>query len=104
MTGNKSWFRNLKPKESGVVNIVDSIKSRIVGIGNVDKDDFDLIIDVMLLEGLTHNLFSISQFCDQGYRIVFEPSQYVIKDSTYDKIILTVRRSGNTYILYLDDL
>ena len=35
---------------------------------------------------------------------MFEPFQYVIKDSTTDKIILIARRRDNTYVLYLDDL
>ena len=58
----------------------------------------------MLVEGLTHNFLRISQFYDQSYRVVFEPSQCVIKDSTTNKIILITRRRGNTYVLYLDDL
>ena len=69
MTGNKSWFKNLKPKDGGIVKFADGVKSRILGIGNIGKNDFDLIIDIMLVEGLTHNLLSIIQFCDQGYRV-----------------------------------
>ena len=64
MNGNKSCFRNLKPKDARVVKFADGIKSKIVGIGNVGKNDSDLITDVMLVEGLTHNLLSINQFCD----------------------------------------
>ena len=58
----------------------------------------------MLVEGLTHNLLSISQFCDQGYKVMFEPSRCIIKDSTSDKIILTAKRHDNINILYLDVL
>ena len=83
------------------MKFADDIKSKIIGIGNVGKNDSDLITNVMLVEGLTHNFLSINQFCDHGYRVVFEPSQYVIKDSTSDKIILTARRHDNTYVLYL---
>jgi len=104
MTGNKSWFRNLKPKDGEIVKFADGIKSKIVGIGNVGKNNSDLITDVMLVEGLTHNLLSISQFCDQAYRVIFEPSQCIVKDSTSDKIILAAKRRNNTYVLYLDDL
>ena len=68
------------------------------------RNNYDLITDVMLVEGLTHNLMSISQFCDQDYRVVVEPSQCVIIYSTFDKIILTARRHDNIYVLYLDDL
>ena len=35
---------------------------------------------------------------------MFEPSRCIIKDSATDKIILTVRRHDNTYVLFLDDL
>ena len=60
MTGNKSWFRNLRPKDGGVMKFADGTKSKIVGIGNVSKNDSDLITDSMLVEGLTHNLLNIS--------------------------------------------
>ena len=60
MTGNKSWSKNLRPKNGGVVKFANGIKSKIIGIGNVGKNNSDLIIDVMLVEGLTHNLLSIS--------------------------------------------
>ena len=102
--GHKSWFRNSRPKDGGIVKLANTIKSKIVGRGNVSKNDSDLITDVMLVEGLTHNLLSISQFCDQGYRVVFEHSRCIIKDSTSDKIILIARRHDNTYVLCLDDL
>ena len=53
MTKNKSWFKNLRPKGGGIVKFADGIKSRIVDIGNVGKNDSDLITDVILVEGLT---------------------------------------------------
>ena len=104
MTVNKSWFRNLRPKDDGVVKFADGIKSIIVSIGNIGKNDSDLITDIMLVEGLTHNLPSIIRFYDQGYKIVFEPFCCIIKDSIIDKIILTARRHDNTCVLYQDDL
>ena len=54
MTRNKFWFRNFRPKDGGVVKFVDSIKSKIVGIGNVGKNDSDLITNVMLVEESEH--------------------------------------------------
>ena len=92
MTRNKSSFRNLRPNDGVVMKFVDDIKSKIIGIDNVGKNNFDLITDVMLAEGLTHFLLSISQVYDQGYRVMFEPSRCIIKDSTSDKIILTAKR------------
>ena len=57
-------FRNLRPKDGGVVKFTNDIKPRIVGIGNVGKNDSNLMTDVMLVEELTHSLLNISQFCD----------------------------------------
>ena len=53
MIGNKSWFRNLKPKDGGLAKFANGIKSKIMGIGNVDKSNSDLNTNVMLVEGLT---------------------------------------------------
>ena len=104
MTKNRSWFKNLRPKDKEVVKFADEIKSKIIGIGNVGKNNSNVIIDVMLVEGLTHYLLSISQFCEQGYKVIFELLRCIIKDSTSDKIILTAKRRDNTCVLYLDDL
>ena len=35
---------------------------------------------------------------------MFKPSRCIIKESTSDMFILTIKRHNNTYILYLDDL
>ena len=59
MTGNKSWFTNLRSKDRGVVRLANGIKSKIIGIGNLGKNNSDLITNIMLIEGLTHNLLSI---------------------------------------------
>ena len=83
------------------MKFADGIKSNIVGIVNIGKNNSDLITDVMLVERLTHNLLSISQFRDQGYKVVFEPSRCIIKDSTSDKIILIAKRHDNTYVLLI---
>ena len=40
--------------------IADNVQSNLGGIDNVGKNDSDLIIDIQLLEGLKHNLLSIS--------------------------------------------
>ena len=54
-------------------------KGKIIRIGKVH----DSIDDVLLVEGLTHNLISISQLCDKGYRVIFKKPHCAIfeKDS-----------------------
>ena len=53
----------------------------------------------MLVDGLKHNLFSISQLCDKGFKVIFESSHRIIKDSQIDKIIFMGHRNENVYIV-----
>ena len=53
MTRNKSWFRNLRSKDGGVMKFADDLKSKIIGIGNVGKNNSNLITNIILVEGLT---------------------------------------------------
>ena len=46
-------------------------QEKIVGIGKVGKNLSCCIDDVMLIEGLTYNLLSISQLCDKGHKVTF---------------------------------
>ena len=43
MTGKKSWFKNLRPKDGGIVKFADEIKSKVIGIGNVGKNNSNII-------------------------------------------------------------
>ena len=52
----------------------DNNKGKILGRGtNGDKNTF-LINDVLFMEGLKHNLLSISHLCDKSYQITFKPN------------------------------
>jgi len=61
MTGDKRKIKNLKRKDQGFVTYVDNNKGKIIGIGDVGGGDTLEIKDVLLVEGLKHNLLSISQ-------------------------------------------
>ena len=80
---------------------VDNVRSHIVGIGNAVKNDFDLINDALLVERLKHNLLSISKFCNKAYNVIFESSQCILEDSTFDGVILSTTRHLNTYVVFL---
>ena len=60
MTGDKILFRNLQWKKRGVAAFNDNICSHIMGMCNVDKNDSNLIADVLLVKGLQNNLLNIS--------------------------------------------
>ncbi|KAA3470234.1 Copia protein [Gossypium australe] len=60
MTGGKSDFIKLKPKSGGVVIFGDNSKGKIEGIGFIGKNSLILIENVLHVNGLKHNLLSIS--------------------------------------------
>ena len=54
----------------------------------------------MLVDVLKHNLLSISQLCDKVFKVIFESSHCIIKDSQNDKIIFMVHRNENVHTIY----
>jgi len=58
------------------------------------------IIFVILIEGLKHNLISISQICEKGFKVVFEPSHCLIFDAC-GSIMLIEKRVNNIYLFDL---
>ena len=75
ITGDSSSLSNLiKKKDGGNITFGDNAKGRIIGVGNIGNDISTLIEDVFLVDSLKHNLLSVSQLCDKGYRVIFNAS------------------------------
>nr|ABH08430.1 putative integrase [Beta vulgaris] len=89
MTGDKTKFLSLTTYEGGSVTFGDNKKGNIVAMGKV-------------VEGLKHNLLSISQFCDKGNTVKFDKEKCLIINIKTKKVILEGTRKGNTYIVDLD--
>jgi len=68
MTGDKSKFVSIIFKH---VTYGDN-KGRILGRGSIGDNSILLIHDVLYVEGLKHNLLSISQLCHKGYQVIFK--------------------------------
>ncbi|VFQ73469.1 unnamed protein product [Cuscuta campestris] len=58
MTGDASKFRSLEYFKGGNVVFGDNNKGRIIGSGTVGKDNATTVENVLLVEGLKHNLLS----------------------------------------------
>ncbi|RVW33309.1 hypothetical protein CK203_085330 [Vitis vinifera] len=65
MTGDESKFAFLTKRKGGYVTFGDNSKGRIIGQGNIGNGTSSLIESVLLVDGLKHNLLSISQLCDK---------------------------------------
>ena len=101
-TGDKAIFSSISPKDGGYAICGDNAKGKIVGQGKVDKSPNLTIDDVLLVNGLKHNLLSISQLCDKNCKIVFEPSRCVVYDDN-ECALFMCSRNNNIYVVDLCD-
>ncbi|XP_072076806.1 uncharacterized protein [Arachis hypogaea] len=56
------------------------------------------------VDGLKHNLLSISQLCDLGYVVTFRKSDCRVINEKTGAVLFVAKRSDNVYGLTLDDL
>ena len=98
MTGDINLLEDVRKENGPSVTFGDSNKGKTIGYGVIRKGKVT-IKDVSLVEGLTHNLLSISQFCDKGMQCQFTTSNCFIKDGTSGVTLLTGIRKNNVYIV-----
>lgn len=68
MTRNENVFSTVV---GGKVTFRDGAKGSIKEKGTLDSDDQPVLENVYYVEGLTANLISISQLCDDGLKVIF---------------------------------
>ena len=96
-------FASLSSKDGKFVTFGDNNKSKIIGIGNVDKEHSPIIENVLYVNRLKHNLLSISQLCDKRNRVIFDNAICTIESIKDNKILFVGKRVENVYIFTIDD-
>ena len=71
MTRDRSLFKVFKSKKGGNVTFSDGSKSQMKGKGTISLPGLPNIANVLYVEGLRVNLLSISQICDQDFKVLF---------------------------------
>ena len=104
MTGDKKQFNKLDAKNGGHVTFGDNAKDKIIGIGRIGNPQSLSIHHVLLVDGLKHNLLSISQLCDIGNKVTFYPKNYFVSSLDEDKIIFSDERVDNVYVINLNKI
>jgi hypothetical protein len=74
------------------------VKGKIVGIGNLIKHGLPRLDNVLLVKGLTANLISISQLCNQGLEVNFNKHEGKITDKKGEVLMRGTRSKDNCYI------
>ena len=68
----------------------DDSKGKIIGIGNIKIGLSPLIENVVLVDGLKHNLLSINQPCEKGLSVIFYDSTYDIFNEKMNSYVFSV--------------
>ena len=69
--GDQGLFNNVIFKEGGKVYYDDNSQGKIIGMGSISFEH--LVVDnVFLVDGLKHNLVSISELFDMNYEVYFD--------------------------------
>ena len=87
MTGDKSLLKDYVKMKGPVISFGDNNKGFTLGYGTVVSGNVSFE-DVALVEGLKHNLLSVSQLGDKGFSTRFNSDGFVVKNMKSVGIVL----------------
>jgi hypothetical protein len=88
MIGDKGKFLSLIERKSGNVTFGNDAPGKIKGKGMVSlSNGKGKSQDVLLVDGLKHNMLSVSQMCDRGCEVVFTSKDYKIKSVSSGQVV-----------------
>jgi hypothetical protein len=101
MTGYKDKFFSISKIKIGNVTFGNDEPGKIKGKGMVSlSNGKGKAQDVLLVDGLKHNLFSVSQMCDRGCEVMFTSKDCKIKSVNSGQLVAKVIRTyNNVYVL-----
>ena len=102
MTGDKFKLTNFISKEGGYVIFRDNNKGKIIREGNIGNQYKTQIKNVLYDDGLKHNLKSINQPCDKGFKIDFNKNCCLISKAMSGEIVHIGKRICNIYMLNIE--
>ena len=91
MTRDKGQFNKLDAKDGGHVTFRDNTKGKIIGIGEIGNPQSISIHHVLFIDGLKHNLLSISQLCDMKIKSLSALNIFLLVVLMKTKKILVVK-------------
>ena len=97
MTGDSTLLKEFKERAGPSITFGDDSKGFTMGYGLISKENV-IIDEVALVDGLKHNLLSISQLCDKGNSVTFNSEACVVNCKKNNKVVLTGVRKGNVYL------
>lgn len=97
-------FKELELKPGGSVGFGEDQKGKIIGTGTIGNGFLPSISNVLLFEGLMHNLLSISQLSDNGCEIIFNQKSCKVVSQKDDFVLFIGKRKNKIYKIKLSNL
>ncbi|KAK2418362.1 putative mitochondrial protein [Trifolium repens] len=98
MTGEEKYLMNVRSYKASFVTFGDGAKGEIIGIGDLINHGQPNLENVLLVKGLTANLISISQLCDQGMKVNFTKSECLVNNEEGQLVLRGTRSKDNCYL------
>ncbi|KAK2404703.1 gag-protease polyprotein [Trifolium repens] len=98
MTGEEKYLINVRSYKASFVTFGDGAKGEIIGIGDLISHGLPNLKNVLLVKGLTTNLISISQLCDQGMKVNFTKSECLVNNEEGQLMLRGTRSKDNCYL------
>jgi hypothetical protein len=101
MMGDKGKFLSLSERKSGNVTFGNDAPGKTKGKRMVSlSNGKGKAQDVLLVDGLKHNLLSVIQMCDKGCEVVFTSKNYKIKSVNLGQVVAKgTTTENNVYVL-----
>ena len=103
MTGDPRLLTDIKYHKGPLVQFGGSKGGKTIGNDTLFCGSISFS-DISLVQGLEHNLFSISQFSDKGLNIVFDKNTCMVMDPLTKDVKFHGKRDGNVYVVILGNL
>ena len=87
----------------GIVTFRGNKKGKIIRVGKIGTHPYPSIDNALFVEGLKHNLLSISQLCDSGYDVSFKQNECVVQNKD-ESLLFSAIRKGNCYKIKLGEI
>jgi len=94
--GRKVYVPNPSHERGRNYGIYRKPDCKIIGMWTIGIFSF-YINNVWFINGLKHNLLSLSQFCDNGYDVMFDKSNCTIINKNDKSLVFKGKRKNNVY-------
>jgi len=101
MIGDKEKLESYSSLQKGKkVSFGNDTPAVIKGIGTAQLKEKVKAGNVLYVDGLNHNLLSVSQMCDQGTEVIFRSNGCSVRDLDTGKTVIKGRRTPNNLYIF----